>query len=124
MKDAAQAFDGYDILYAGDHDPSGKDMADDWQKRLFSFRCNAYIRPIALTREQIDQYKLPPQPMKGTDSRSAKYLEKHGEHTVWELDALPPDDLQQIIEDAILEYVDMGRWSAMADQIETRRVKI
>lgn len=124
MKDAAQAFDGYDILYAGDHDPSGKDMAEDWQKRLYAFRCDAYIRPIALTREQIDQYNLPSQPMKGTDSRSAKYLEMHGEHTVWELDALPPDDLQKIIQDAICEYVDMEKWWVMAAQIESRRVKI
>lgn len=124
MKDAAQAFDGYHILYAGDHDPSGKDMADDWQKRLLAFRCFAVVRPIALTKEQIDQYSLPPQPMKSSDSRSEKYLAEHGEQTVWELDALPPDDLQRIVDDAIREYVDMEKWLRMNAQIEERRAKI
>jgi hypothetical protein len=51
---------------------------------------------IALTWEQIEQYDPPPNPTKLTDSRAPAYVEKYG-YESWEVDALPPTVLQEVI---------------------------
>jgi hypothetical protein len=93
------------ILYLGDHDPSGKDMVRDIHDRLDRFDCPVDIRPIALTRAQVDQYQLPPQPAKTTDARYSAYAVEHGDG-VWELDALPPDVLAGLVRNAIVDLID------------------
>ncbi|GAI62602.1 unnamed protein product [marine sediment metagenome] len=100
------------ILYLGDHDPSGLDMED-----YIAENCHSNIERIALTREQIDQYKLPAQPVKLRDSRSPRYIAEHGREC-WEIDALPPDALQRIIDKAIREYIDQGAWDKRLEEIE------
>lgn len=119
------------ILYLGDLDPSGEDMVRDIQARLAMFlsggeregdygACesptgwNLYavdpvplrVEKIALTMEQVEEYDPPPNPAKKTDSRAKGYIEKYGKSS-WEVDALPPPVLQQIIRNAFEEYVDL-----------------
>lgn len=60
---------------------------------------------IALTRVQIEQHGPPPNPAKRTDTRFAKFEEAHGD-TSWEVDALPPEVLNEILTDAIEERID------------------
>ncbi len=55
------------LLYAGDHDPSGEDIDRDFTART---DCWDEVRRVALTAEQVEQYALPPQPGKETDSRA------------------------------------------------------
>ncbi len=76
------------ILYWGDFDPSGEDMVSDLQGRLRELDCHAAVIKIGLTREQVDQYTLPPNFTKTTDSRAAAHIAKYGDISV-ELDALP-----------------------------------
>jgi hypothetical protein len=64
------------------------------------------IIPIGLTMEQIKKYKLPPNPTKLTDSRSDNYVRKFGK-TCWEVDALNPETLTQIVEKNIQEQIDL-----------------
>lgn len=106
------------ILYFGDHDPSGLDMIRDIKSRLAHMfengsRCEddweSYFQvvPIGLTMKQIKQYKLPPNPTKMTDARSPAYVEKFG-RTCWEVDALDPDVLVNIVEKNIIDNIDVS----------------
>jgi hypothetical protein len=64
------------------------------------------VRKLALTMEQVREYDPPPNPAKMTDSRAAKYVEEHGADS-WEVDALNPTILAEIIETAFQSVTDM-----------------
>ena len=93
------------ILYLGDHDPSGLDMVRDIEERIAEFCVTVEIKHVGLTWQQIDRYHLPPNPAKISDSRAAAYIEEHGNES-WEVDALPPDVMIEIIERAIQKWED------------------
>jgi hypothetical protein len=111
----------YTILYAGDHDPSGSDMSEDIRKRLKQFRARFDFHRIALNMEQIEQFKLPPNKIKDSDSRSKKYQQRFGSEC-WELDALPPSELIRIISESIRSFIDNLRaFDARLDEAEQGR---
>ncbi len=95
------------LFYLGDHDPSGEDMVRDIEDRLrlFTDGLPILVEKLALTMKQIEQYDPPPNPAKMSDSRAAKYVDKHGDES-WEVDALEPSVLQRIINDAFESIVD------------------
>lgn len=93
------------LFYLGDHDPSGEDMVRDIRDRFAMFRVDVDVRKLALTRDQVDQYQPPPNPAKMTDPRAGAYVAEHGDES-WEVDALPPDVLTQLIDDAITAEID------------------
>lgn len=120
------------VLYFGDHDPSGLDMVRDIKDRLelmFSKGDNYHlfeysdipsrfkIIHIGLTKAQIRQYNLPPNPTKLTDTRSAKYVEQHG-RTCWEVDALNPRTLISIVEGHIQDNINMDLYNEMLKKQE------
>lgn len=88
------------LLYLGDHDPSGEDMVRDVRDRLELFGATLEVEKLALTMDQVQQYNPPPNPAKMTDSRANSYVALHG-NSSWEVDALPPDVLSTLIENAI-----------------------
>lgn len=89
------------VIHLGDHDPSGVDMTRDIEDRLAMFAgIPVWVERVALNIEQVREYNPPPNPTKQTDSRSTGYMEQFGEEC-WELDALPPAVLAQVIRDAI-----------------------
>ncbi len=100
------------VLYMGDHDPSGMDMVRDIRDRLVGFGCEPEVERIALTYEQIKQYRPPPNPAKRSDPRSCKYAEEYGNES-WELDALDPEVLEDVLESHILEYLNMSLCNGM-----------
>lgn len=102
------------VIYLGDHDPSGEDMVRDIRERLTEFGCPEWldVRKLALTMDQVEEYKCPPNPAKVTDSRAAAYIEKYGDSS-WELDALPPDALEDMLADAVKSYIDKGKMDAV-----------
>ena len=110
------------ILYCGDHDPSGLDMIRDITERLMRFGLSDInIKHIAITKEQIEEYNPPPNPAKLSDTRAAKYIMEHGSVS-WEVDALRPDVLHQIVTDNIEELVDMKLFGEMIEK-EERDIK-
>lgn len=114
------------ILYLGDHDPSGMDMARDIQDRLDLF-CEGEgpeVIRIALNMDQIEEHKPPPNPTKLTDSRAIKYKERFGTEFSWELDALDPRVLDALIDAAIQEHADTDRLSHRWDQREEERKQL
>lgn len=109
------------VLHLGDHDPSGLHMTVDNGNRLDLFSGgHVEVRRLALNMAQIDQYDPPPNPAKDTDSRFESYAAEHGESS-WELDALDPDVIDQIIEDALKTLIDQDTWdAAMAVEEENK----
>jgi len=94
------------LLYLGDHDPSGEDMVRDIRDRLTEFGVpNLIVHKVALTMAQIKKFKPPPNPAKVTDSRAKAYIAEHGESS-WELDALPPRELNRLVDGAIVTLLD------------------
>jgi len=103
------------ILYFGDYDPSGKDMLRDIRERLAEdFGVQVDLHEVALTLEQIEEYDLPPAMAKRSDTRAAKFIEKYGDIAV-ELDALPPDVLQELVRDSIEGLWDKTVFESEAD---------
>jgi hypothetical protein len=100
------------ILHLGDHDPSGIDMTRDLQERISMFaRSNIELVRVALNMDQIEERKPPPNPAKSTDSRFAGYVELYGDES-WELDALPPDYLVELVKGEIEQRIDSDQWEA------------
>jgi hypothetical protein len=67
---------------------------------------------LALNMPQIEQHRPPPNPAKLSDSRAQDYVSKYG-YESWELDALEPTLIHDLIEDAILKIRDEAKWDAM-----------
>lgn len=106
------------VIYLGDHDPSGIDMANDIRRRIGRFLYGESelfesVSRIALTMDQIKKYSPPENPAKVTDSRYAAYAAEYGESS-WELDALEPSVLSALVEDEIVKYVDLAKFDAVA----------
>lgn len=138
------------IIHLGDHDPSGRDMSRDIEDRLHLFVSTHLVREwiethgtpstkaareryarstaerlpnihrIALNIDQVRQYNPPPNPAKLTDTRSTAYIDEFGPES-WELDALDPDVLVNLIERSILDHLDRDQWQEQQDQQETER---
>ena len=81
------------------------------------------VIPIALTREQIRQYNPPPNPAKRTDPRSKKFISEHGGSS-WEVDALRPEVLNNILTNAIESRIDLNKYNAVLRQEEIGRTKL
>lgn len=112
------------ILYLGDHDPSGVDMNRDIEKRFNQFGCYPEVRRIALTMAQIEQYNLPPNPTKEKDKRTPLYIAEYGTTNCWELDALEPDVINDLIESHILDLRDDDLWSIALDDEEVEQAEL
>lgn len=109
------------LLYAGDFDPSGEDIVRDFTARV---GCFADVQRVALSADQIEQYDLPPQPGKATDSRAAGFVARHGALVQVELDALPPEVLRALFEGAIAEYWDGATYHAVLAREKAERVSV
>lgn len=109
------------ILYLGDHDPSGIDMTRDVAARLSLFVGDEVeVRRLALNWDQIEEYNPPPNPAKLSDSRSTAYIDAHGDES-WELDALPPTVINQLISDEIGDLLDFDAFEAAAGEEATNK---
>ncbi len=103
------------LLYLGDHDPSGEDMVRDIKTRLSELLAVVDVQKIALTKEQIAEFSLPPNPAKLSDPRARGYIEEHGEES-WEVDALPPATLNEILTNALEELIDRDLYEAVIEK--------
>jgi len=111
------------IIHLGDHDPSGIDMTRDIQDRLELFGSTAVIHRIALVFAQIEQYNPPPNPAKTTDARYQSYADRFGEES-WELDALEPRVIVDLIREAIQDRIDWDAWEESQQRQKTGREQL
>lgn len=111
------------VLYFGDFDPSGLDMTRDIRERLGRYcREEIVVQHVALTKEQVAEYDLPPMPAKTKDTRAAKFIAQHGEVSAVELDALPPDVLQGMVTAEIEALWDLSEFQRQ-QQIERAEIE-
>jgi len=103
------------LLYLGDHDPSGLDMIRDITDRLSEFGAVVDVKSIALTLDQVNKYNPPPNPAKLSDSRAKWYVSHFGK-TSWEVDALPPDVMINLVNSSILDFVDIEKLNMVKKQ--------
>jgi len=101
------------VLYLGDFDPSGLDMIRDIERRIGEFvdggdypDMDFSVVPIALTDEQIKRYNPPKNPAKMKDPRAPEYVRNYG-YNSWEVDALPPEVLHELLDDELRGRMDM-----------------
>lgn len=111
MYDASNRFINNDdkdcvLFYLGDHDPSGIDMTRDIEDRMMTFGVDVDVIRLALNMSQVNQYNPPRNPAKITDTRYGTYVDQFGDDS-WELDALEPKVLEQIVEGAISSYANV-----------------
>ncbi len=123
---AAQRFDEHAqngqscaILHLGDHDPSGIDMTRDNNDRVsfygFESCNNVHVERLALNYDQVEEQRPPPNPAKSSDSRLKKYRDRFGSVS-WELDALKPGYIVELIQANIEPYIDFDRWYETLEQ--------
>ena len=85
------------LLYVGDFDPSGLQMDRDIVSRMERRGVDLTFRRLALTMEQVEAHRLPPNLLKDKDSRAANWPHKGS----WELDALEPIVLSGLVRKAV-----------------------
>lgn len=118
------------IIYLGDFDPSGEDMVRDIRDRLALFEVdNLTVDKLALNPNQIKKWNLPPNPLKTnasgglSDSRGAGFQAEHGDES-YEVDAIPPKDLQKMIRAAITGHMDMDAYRAILAEEAALKTKL
>ena len=101
------------ILFFSDLDPSGVEMLPAIQNVLindFGLSGIKYKR-VALTPKQAKLFKLPKSvdAIKKGDKRAPAFIKKYG-NTAIELDALHPQQLQKLVQDAIESQLDLDQF--------------
>lgn len=105
------------ILYFSDHDPEGLQMPEQVGEALYSFGVdNVEIRRMGLTMEQILEHSPPPSAAKQTSSRIQSYIDATGTDQAWELDALRPQVIQDMITNEMEKIIDWDLWNAAKEQ--------
>lgn len=116
------------IFYLSDFDNAGRTMVPAFiQKLIFilwasNIRLDIKIKPLALTRQLIEKYDLPPAPVPirklGAKTLQDRWLKKFGK--VVEIDSLislHKGALESIIVDAISPYIDLELAEAIQEKL-------
>ena len=106
------------VHYVGDYDPSGMNMSEiDLPQRLEKYGGNHIdLQRIALTEGQVEDLQSFPASDKGPkrgkrgDPRYEWYVDNYGKRC-WELDAMDPRNLREIVERAIRSRIEPVAWA-------------
>ncbi len=125
MGDAVMHGKDVHVLYLGDHDPSGLDMDRDILDRLSMFSSEVIwsVKRLALTWDQIEEYQPPKNPAKMTDTRARAYVLEFGDSS-WELDALEPALLVDLVRDTVQEIRDEELWDKAVELEDEMRAEL
>ncbi len=121
------------ILHLGDHDPSGESIFNDGLVQdVHAFLAEdvphkdprevSDFERVALVGEHVERYDLETEPPKATDSRTANW--KGAATGACQLEALPPDILAELLENAITRRLNMKTYKEdlKAEEEERRRI--
>ncbi len=122
------------ILQFGDHDPDGLEIPCSIKRnlKLLAARMganyeaiadNLHVERCALTLEQIREHDAPPFYAKASSSRHASYIQKTGLEHAWELDALPPLFLQELIREQVDMHFDHAIYGVAQDRLDDVRAQ-
>ena len=113
------------LFHLGDHDPSGIDASRDIEERLHLLGVSTLkFKRIALNMDQIQFYSPPPNYAKSSDSRYKSYSKTYDTTNSWELDALEPQVICDLIERELENIVDHDQRDAMILQKEEEQQEL
>ena len=107
------------LIVASDFDPEGLDLAKDATRSLRDvWELNVHYHRLAVSRDQIDQLDLSEDfnPAKKSSTRFKSFVGETGSEHTWELEALPPEYLQNQLRSAIESNMDMDLYQAAIEQ--------
>jgi hypothetical protein len=106
------------IYHLGDFDPSGVNAGEKIEETLNELAPAAeiYFERIAVTPEQIEEWDLPTRPIKASDTRAKHF----GSSLSVELDAIEPNQLRAIVQEAIEAHLPAEQFEVLkaAEQSE------
>ena len=111
------------LLALSDFDPDGEEIAHSFARSLrddFDIEEDRIIPiQVALTPEQVRELQLPPiMWAKEGSANYDRFVERHGERVVHELEAVPPAELQRMLGEALRTVIDIERFNA---EVEAER---
>ena len=107
------------IYHLGDYDPSGVNAGEKIEETLVELAPDADIRflRVAVLPEQIDAWALPTRPTKTSDSRAKTFASA----VSVELDAIAPQMLRNLVQDAIERHFAPGQLEVLKAAEESER---
>jgi hypothetical protein len=105
------------VLFVTDFDPDGEEIAHSFARSMRDDFGIDNIHPIkvALTEDQVSDYELPPMmKAKRSSTNYRRFSAKYGDD-VFELEALEPNDLQDILRAAIDSVIDVDAFNHEID---------
>jgi hypothetical protein len=114
------------LLIVSDFDPEGEAIAESFARSMRDDFGIEDICPVkvALTREQVERFAIPPDMIAKEKSTNRKrFVDRHGEN-VWELEALQPKQLQELLDESIRSVIDLDAYNAEVEQEAEDAAKI
>jgi len=112
------------VLLLADHDPAGYFMPPVVQQKLSQYaRQHIEVRRIGLNLDQVERYRPPSNNLKDKDTRYGAYVQETGLNEGWELDALEPSIISQLIRNEVQSLLDVETWKE-AERRQTRNKAI
>lgn len=114
------------LLMLTDFDPDGEEIAHSLARSMRDDFNIDDVQPVkvALTADQVEEFDLPPM-MQAKDGsvNYKKFAAKYGDD-VFELEAVAPEDLQQLLTDAIDAVIDRDAFNYELDQEKADAAKL
>lgn len=121
FKEVREAGKNVVMFHLGDHDPEGIDMTRDNRDRLELYsEGSVEVERLGLNMDQILTYNPPPNYAKPDSSRFEGYVSLYGEEC-WELDALEPKVIVELITNAVEPRIDRDVWDDCAKEQHGKR---
>jgi hypothetical protein len=109
------------LIYAGDLDPSGVEIYEDFMRRSACF--DKYIK-IAVHPAQTKQYGLVRSYYEKNDTRNKKFKEKYEALYQVEVEAIEPATLRRLYEETLFKFFDLSKYSAVVEREEYDRAAL
>ncbi len=106
------------LLIASDFDPDGEEIAESFARSMrddFDIDERSLVaHKILLREDQISDWSLPPNRMeaKVTSAQYKKFMKRYCANEVYELEAVPPEQMQSAIVQAIESVIDLDAFNA------------
>jgi hypothetical protein len=110
-----------DAYYLGDYDASGFDLERDLREKLSRY-CNRPFawRRLGVNQSDFEDFSLIPLEPKVKDRRYTKFVAERGNKCA-ELDAIPPTELRQRVENAIRSHIPVDQWERLKEIEQAER---
>lgn len=107
------------LVIISDFDPDGEEISQSMARSMRDDFGIDNIHPVkaALTREQTQQLKLPTAlKAKPKSPNYKKFVDANGSDDCWEVEALAPEQLQDIVRETLNGLIDVDRFNEEIDQ--------